>query len=48
MLLLRDRPDDRRRAGEMLKVALDLSRSIGMPWYAERADKLMNAHSLGA
>jgi hypothetical protein len=46
MLLLRDQPGDRDRAREMLKASQELCQTIGMPWYAEGAEKLMRGHDL--
>ena len=41
MLVDRDDPGDRERAGALLDSALQIYRKIGMPWHVERAEKLV-------
>ena len=43
MLVDRDEPGDRQRAQEPLKTALEVYRTIGMPWHIDRAEALAAA-----
>lgn len=41
MLVDRDSPGDRVRAGELLNSAIKVYKKIGMPWHVERAERLV-------